>query len=138
MPSQELEYLSRYLPFVTGDGATTPDLFKLTNTAFSKAGIAEAADEEEWKQDFADIATKVRSMEDFSEDDSEDDGRPGSEPARGRSRDWTDTDQMYRLDKLGIRQDQVHGAYQAESPGRSFRRRHEELGRGNCTGVSRE
>jgi len=86
MPSQELEYLSRYLPFVKGDGATTPDLFKLTNTAFSNAGLAEAADEDEWKQDFADMATKVASMEDFSDDDSEDEANPVSEPARGRSR----------------------------------------------------
>lgn len=86
MPSQQLDYLSRYLPFVKGDGATTPDLFKLTKTAFRNAGIAEAADEEEWKQRFADMATEVGSMEDFSEDDSEDGGSPVPEPARGRFR----------------------------------------------------
>lgn len=87
MPSHQLEYLSHCLSFaVEDDGATTPELFNLTNAAFSKARIGEATDEDEWKQNFADMATEVRLMDDFSEDDSEDWGNPVPEPARGRFR----------------------------------------------------
>ena len=85
MPSNELEYLSRYLAAAKGDGATTPDMFNITNTAFSKAGIAEAADEDEWKGEFFKMSNAVDSMSDFSEDDSEDEGRSPSPPPRGRS-----------------------------------------------------
>jgi hypothetical protein len=96
MPSQDLEYLSRYLPDVESKGARTPDLFDITNTAFSKARIGEADDEEEWMQEFADMVDNVRAMPDFSDDGSDDDGSPTPPLPRGKSCWSANADQMCR------------------------------------------